>query len=112
MNLKASIETVGSCACEGAGPNTAAAITARIGILLANGAAKVGLNECVVQGLFFGMSQPARGVSITASGCSPCTKLTLVMPRNFRSSPSGTFMGPGAGAEPGSGCGNAVERAV
>jgi len=31
------------------------------------------------------------------------------MLRNFS---AGTFMGPGAGAAPGAGCGNAVEQAV
>ena len=34
------------------------------------------------------------------------------MPSMVRNLSSGTFIGPAEGAEPGAGCGNAVERAV
>ena len=47
-----------------------------------------------------------------ASRCSFCLKVTLAMPSMLRSFSAGTFIGPGEGAEPGAGCGNAVERAV
>ena len=36
---------------------------------------------------------------------------TLVMPSMLRSLPSSIFIGPGDGAAPGAGCGNAVDRA-
>ena len=42
----------------------------------------------------------------------PGLKLTLATPSNVRSLLSSTFIGPGEGALPGAGCGNAVERAV
>ena len=47
-----------------------------------------------------------------ASRCSLCLNVTLAMPSMVRSLSSGTFIGPGDGAVPGAGCGNAVERAV
>jgi len=43
---------------------------------------------------------------------SPGLKLMLATPSSERSLSSGTFIGPGEGAEPGAGCGKAVERAV
>src|SRR6185437_10707784 len=52
------------------------------------------------------------GVSTIASRCSFCLKVTLAMPSMARSRSAGTFIGPGDGALPGAGCGNAVERAV
>jgi hypothetical protein len=47
-----------------------------------------------------------------ASRSLPCTKLIVAMPSMLRSLSSATFIGPGDGAVPGAGCGNAVERAV
>jgi hypothetical protein len=47
-----------------------------------------------------------------ANRCSFCLKVALAMPSIPRSLSSGYFMGPGEGAVPGAGCGNAVERAV
>ena len=38
--------------------------------------------------------------------------MMLAVPSMVRSLPSATFIGPGEGAAPGAGCGNAVERAV
>src|SRR6476661_791155 len=55
---------------------------------------------------------PCNGVSMMARRCSFCLKVTLAMPSIVRSLSSGTFIGPGDGAVPGAGCGNAVERAV
>src|SRR5258708_4401608 len=55
---------------------------------------------------------PASGLSMTASGLLPWTKLTVVIPRSLRSWSSGTFIGPGDGAVPGAGWGNAVDIAV
>src|SRR4029079_1419497 len=52
------------------------------------------------------------GVSMMARRCSFCLKVTLAMPSMPRNFSSGTFIGPGDGAVPGTGCGNAVERAV
>jgi hypothetical protein len=43
---------------------------------------------------------------------SPGLKLMLATPSRPRSLSSATFIGPGEGAVPGAGCGNAVERAV
>ena len=43
---------------------------------------------------------------------SPCLKLMLATPSMVRNLLSSTFIGPGEGALPGSGCGKAVERAV
>ena len=40
------------------------------------------------------------------------TAFTSVMPRTLRSLSSATFIGPGALAGPGAGCGNAVDIAV
>src|SRR5262245_22188580 len=57
-------------------------------------------------------TQPCNDVSMMARRCSFCLKVTLAMPSMPRSLSSGTFMGPGDGAVPGAGCGNAVERAV
>src|SRR5262249_19942209 len=57
-------------------------------------------------------TQPCSGVSMMARRCSFCLKVTLAMPSMPRSLSSGTFIGPGDGADPGAGCGNAVERAV
>jgi hypothetical protein len=56
--------------------------------------------------------QPASGLSMIASRCCPRLKVTSVTPRRERSLSSGTFIGPGEGAVPGAGCGNAVDRAV
>ncbi len=47
-----------------------------------------------------------------ASGESFRLKTTLVNPSMLRSFSAGTRIGPGDGAAPGAGCGNAVERAV
>ena len=48
-----------------------------------------------------------------ARRCSFCLNVTLAMPSMLRSLSAGTsFIGPGEGAVPGAGCGNAVERAV
>ena len=52
------------------------------------------------------------GASMMASRCSFCLNVTLAMPSIVRSLSPGTFIGPGEGAVPGAGCGNAVERAV
>src|SRR5580704_2163862 len=57
-------------------------------------------------------AQACSGVSTMASRCWPGTKLMLAVPSTERSLASSTFMGPGDGAEPGAGCGKAVERAV
>ena len=54
----------------------------------------------------------ASGVSMMARRCSPCLNVTQAVPSILRSCSAGTFMGPGDGAVPGAGCGNAVERAV
>src|SRR6202030_3694970 len=56
--------------------------------------------------------QALSGESMMASRCSFCLNVTLAMPSMLRSWLSGTFIGPGDGAAPGAGCGNAVERAV
>src|ERR1700693_3943989 len=50
--------------------------------------------------------------STTAKVCLPRTKFTFVRPSNPRSLSVGTFIGPGEGAVPGCGCGNAVDIAV
>src|SRR2546425_3583241 len=50
--------------------------------------------------------------STTASGCLPGTYVTSVTPIMWRACSSGIFIGPGAGALPGAGCGNAVDIAV
>src|SRR5437868_1478369 len=50
--------------------------------------------------------------STVASVCFLAMYPTLVMPRTLRKRSSGTFIGPGAGAVPGAGCGNAVDIAV
>ena len=47
-----------------------------------------------------------------ARRCSFCLKVMLAVPSIVRSLSSGTFIGPGDGAVPGAGCGNAVDRAV
>src|SRR5262249_40906873 len=57
-------------------------------------------------------THPCRGVSMMARRCSFCLKVTLAIPSIVRNLSSGTFIGPGDGADPGAGCGNAVERAV
>src|SRR6185437_8200716 len=57
-------------------------------------------------------AQPFSAVSMMASRCSFCLKVTLAMPSIFSNCSVGTFIGPGDGAVPGAGCGNAVERAV
>src|SRR6185312_7775648 len=71
-------------------------------------------NNYGLQGSRFehGRTQPCSGVSIMARRCSFCLNVTLAMPSIVRSLSSGTFIGPGDGAEPGDGCGKAVERAV
>ena len=51
------------------------------------------------------------GSTITRGACDD-TRLTRAMPRWFLSSSAGTTMGPGLGAVPGAGWGNAVERAA
>src|SRR5712671_7655980 len=56
--------------------------------------------------------QPCSGWSTIASRSLPGLNVTLAMPSRPRSLSSGTFIGPGDGAEPGAGCGKAVERAV
>src|SRR4029078_3041302 len=52
------------------------------------------------------------GVSMMARRCSFCLKVTQAIPSMLRNLSSGTFIGPGDGAVPGTGCGKAVERAV
>ena len=47
-----------------------------------------------------------------ASCFSFCLNVMLAVPSMVRSLSSSTFIGPGEGAAPGAGCGNAVERAV
>lgn len=47
-----------------------------------------------------------------ASGAVPATTRTCVVPSAVRNLPGSIFIGPGLGAVPGAGCGNAVERAV
>ncbi len=54
----------------------------------------------------------ARFESTTASAPFPLTKFTSVIPSTLRSCCAGTFIGPGEGAVPGAGCGNAVDAAV
>jgi hypothetical protein len=49
---------------------------------------------------------------MTASGPVPRTKFTEVTPSTLRNFSAGTFMGPALGAEPGAGCGKAVDMAV
>src|SRR5262249_35215950 len=62
---------------------------------------------------FAGSGQvPASVESMIASGVLTFANLTSVRPRYLPSSPAGTAIGPGELALPGSGCGNAVERAV
>ena len=56
--------------------------------------------------------QRCSGWSMMASRCCPRLKVTSVMPRTERSLSSATFIGPGEGAAPGAGCGNAVDIAV
>src|SRR5580693_1288073 len=56
--------------------------------------------------------QACSGVSMMARRCSFCLKVMLAVPSMVRSLSSATFIGPGDGAAPGAGCGNAVERAV
>src|SRR5947209_1251508 len=56
--------------------------------------------------------QPCSGVSMIARRSLPALKSILAMPSRLRSRSSATFIGPGEGAVPGAGCGNAVERAV
>src|SRR5262249_16398177 len=50
-------------------------------------------------------TQPCSGVSMIARRCSFCLNVTLAMPSMLRSLSSGTFIGPGDGADPGAGCG-------
>src|SRR5262249_8626246 len=59
-----------------------------------------------------GRTHHCSGVSMMARRCSFCLNVTLAIPSIVRNLSSGTFMGPGDGADPGAGCGNAVERAV
>src|SRR5258708_10260003 len=49
---------------------------------------------------------------MTAREWLPRVKCTLVKPSKLRSCSAGTVIGPGDGADPGFGCGNAVEQAV
>src|SRR4029453_19102785 len=55
---------------------------------------------------------PCSALSMIARRCSFFLNVTLAMPSMLRSLSSATFIGPGEGAEPGAGCGKAVERAV
>src|SRR6266480_7414261 len=50
--------------------------------------------------------------STTARAVLPCLYWTFVRPSRLRSCSAGTFIGPGDGAVPGAGCGNAVDIAV
>ena len=52
------------------------------------------------------------GLQVMARRCSFCLNVTLAVPSMVRSLSSGTLIGPGESAVPGTGCGNAVERAV
>ena len=52
---------------------------------------------------------PASGVSTRARRSLPGTKVTVEMPSTSRSRSAGTIIGPGVGALPGTGCGNAVD---
>src|SRR6185312_4235125 len=54
----------------------------------------------------------ASGESTMARRRSFCLNVMLAVPSIVRSLSSATFIGPGDGALPGAGCGNAVERAV
>src|SRR4029077_11127373 len=54
----------------------------------------------------------ASGESTTARLWRFVVALTSVIPSSVRSFSSGTFIGPGAFAVPGAGCGNAVDIAV
>src|SRR5580698_8976477 len=47
--------------------------------------------------------------STTARWLCPRTTFTLVTPSTLSNLPAGTAMGPGPGADPGAGCGNAVD---
>ena len=55
---------------------------------------------------------PESVASTTASALRPGMNVTLVMPSTLLSFSGSTFIGPGAGAVPGVGCGNAVDIAV
>lgn len=60
---------------------------------------------------------PSTGVpdseeSTTARSCFCAMKFAWVIPRRSRSFSAGTLRGPGEGALPGAGCGNAVDMAV
>jgi len=56
--------------------------------------------------------QPASVLSTKANGLLPCTMVTVESPSMERSWSEGTTIGPGEGALPGAGCGNAVDSAV
>ena len=55
---------------------------------------------------------PESVASTTASALRPGMNVTSVMPSTLCSVSGATFIGPGAGAVPGVGCGNAVDIAV
>jgi hypothetical protein len=72
------------------------------------------LDRARVSGIELAVEQRVQrsGLSMMARRCSPRLTATLATPSIERSLPSATFIGPGDGAAPGAGCGNAVERAV
>ena len=55
---------------------------------------------------------PDSVASTIASEPRPGMKVTSAMPSTLLSFSGSTFIGPGAGAVPGAGCGNAVDIAV
>src|SRR3954465_11722676 len=55
---------------------------------------------------------PDSDASTTASSCLWAMKVACVIPSTPRNFSAGTFSGPGEGAEPGAGCGKAVDIAV
>src|ERR1700694_192940 len=55
---------------------------------------------------------PDKDESTTARSCFCAMKLAWVIPSTLRSLSAGTFIGPGEGADPGAGWGNAVDIAV
>ena len=101
-NVKLSIFTSASAARAGR-PNASSAATIRAAHLAR--AAPGPDRRCQ----FHRICQPCNGMSMIARRCWPCLKFTSVMPSSLRSWSSGTFIGPGDGAEPGAGCGNDVD---
>jgi len=58
------------------------------------------------------VSDAINGVLVIARECFRPVKFTVVIPNTLFNLSAGTFIGPGDGAAPGAGCGNAVDMAV